>query len=257
VGVLFLVFCGGALLLRGALQLRLARLFSPDAVMGMVSRQLREISRKLFWLASTFGRMKVGFERFQGPPLPRTFMIISNHQSLADIAAVGAAFPSHGIRFVAKRELGRWVPYVSLNLRAGQHAVISRTSDFRHGHRALAKLADLAGRGYCPVIFPEGRRSRTGDVQPFQAGGARIILERAPLPVLSVAVNGGYRISGLRDLLSNMGSTFYRLKPLTLYPAPRNKAEILDILSRTHDEICRQVLSWQEEDRRGQKKTHP
>jgi hypothetical protein len=71
------------------------------------------------------------------------------------------------------------------------------------------------------------------------------------MPVVSIALNGGYRISRLRDLLSNMGSTLYRLKPLSLYPAPRNKAEILHILSRTHDEISKQVLAWREEEHSG------
>jgi hypothetical protein len=54
------------------------------------------ISRKLFILARILaGRTK----RIERPrrPLPRVFLMISNHQSLADIPALAFAFPRHAL----------------------------------------------------------------------------------------------------------------------------------------------------------------
>jgi len=242
VGVLFLVLGGLGLLARGALLLRLTIIFRPGEVMQRVTRQQISISRKLFLLAQ-LGGLRKDFRPFPGR-LPRAFLVVSNHQSLADIAAIPQLFPQHHIRFVAKSELKHGVPYVSLALRVGQHAVISRTSDYRAGRRKILKLADLAASGVCPTVFAEGRRSRTGEVQEFQTGAFRIILERMPLPVLSVAVEGGYRISSLIRLLANLGRTRYKAKPLTLYPAPRGKKEILEVLAKIEREIAAQVSLW-------------
>ncbi len=241
---LILVFGGLGLLIRGAVILRFIAIFRPGDVMQRVTDQQVSIGRKLFLLAS-FAGLRRDFRRYDGP-LPPVFLVVSNHQSLADIAAIPPMFPRHHIRYVAKRELGRLVPYVSLSLRFGRHAVISRTSDYRAGRATLVRLAELSAEGVCPTIFPEGSRSRTGDVHDFQSGAFRVILERAPLPVLSVALDGGYRISNLTRLVTSLPVTRYRAQPLTLYPPPRGKKEILDLLARIQREITDKVRQWRE-----------
>jgi 1-acyl-sn-glycerol-3-phosphate acyltransferase len=205
------------------------------------------ISRKLFYLARVFGGLRMENERFKGT-LPRVFLMISNHQSLADIPALMLAFPSRDLRFVAKKELGRGLPYISTSLHLGHHALIYRKGNFRQGQRELRRFGALTRRGICPVVFPEGTRSRTGEVRSFFAGAVRVILEHSPVPVLSVAVDGGYRVSTLPRLMNNMRGTLYRVKPLTLYPAPRGKKEISDLLGRVEGEIIAQVREWHGKD---------
>ena len=181
--------------------------------------------------------------------LPRVFVIISNHQSLVDIPAIAIAFPTRKLRYVSKKELARGIPFVSRVLRYGQHALISRTSDYRAGQRELRRFASLARHGICPVIFPEGSRSRTGLVKDFYTGAARIVLEQEELPVLSVAVDGGYRTSTLPKLMLHVRGTLYRVMPLTLYPAPHGKREITALLDTIHDEIGAQVMEWRRADK--------
>jgi 1-acyl-sn-glycerol-3-phosphate acyltransferase len=242
VGALILALGALGLLVRGAVILRFTALFRPKGVMQCVTDQQVTIGRKLFLLAG-LGGLRKEFRPFRGR-LPKAFLVVSNHQSLADIAAIPVIFPGHHIRFVAKSELRHGVPYISLALRLGRHAVISRTSDYRAGRRTMVKLADLTASGVCPMVYPEGRRSRTGEVQRFQSGAFRIILERAPLPVLSVAVDGGYRISTLTRLITSLAGTRYIAQPLTLYPAPRGKKEVLELLEKVEKEIAGQVRRW-------------
>ncbi|MGA2612263.1 MAG: lysophospholipid acyltransferase family protein [Spirochaetia bacterium] len=241
-GILVLVLGGLGLFLRGSLVLWLTAIFRPHDAMRKVTEQQFSIGRGLSYLAG-FAGLRTDFQRYHGS-LPKAFLLVSNHQSLADVALLPLVLPGHHIRFVAKSELKYGVPYVSLALRLGRHAVISRTSNYRAGRRAMVRLADLAAVGVCPAVFPEGRRSRTGEVQEFQSGAFRIILERAPLPVLSMAVDGGYRIASLGRLLTNIRGTWFRMRPLTLYPAPRGKKEILDLLARIKSEISQQVRLW-------------
>jgi 1-acyl-sn-glycerol-3-phosphate acyltransferase len=250
----FLMLCVLLIFLRADLVLRSLRR-RPVHLMQQVSSYQPSISRKLFFLARILGGLRMDFERYGGP-LPPVFLIVSNHQSLADIPALALSFPRHALRFLAKKELGRGIPYVSTVLRIGGHGLISRTANFREGQIELKRFAGLSARGICPVIFPEGTRSRTGRVRDFFAGGVRIILETAPLPVLSVAVDGGFRVSTMPKLLSRLRGTLYRVKPLTLYPAPSGKREITELLEKIHREIAGQVRSWREEEARARPAAH-
>jgi 1-acyl-sn-glycerol-3-phosphate acyltransferase len=242
-GSILFLLCALALFARGDLALALASRRGRSAVMDEVSRGQRALARKLFFLAGLLGGLRTEFTRFPGP-LPRVFLVVSNHQSLADIPALAQSFPHHGVRFVAKRELGRGILYVSRNLRKGESALLSRTSDFRAGQRELRRLGALSEEGICPAVFPEGTRSRSGRVQDFYNGAVRVILEGHPMPVLSVAVDGGHSIATITRLLTRLRGTTYRVKPLTLYPAPNGKREIIELLGKLKAEITGQVRRW-------------
>ena len=242
-GAVLLILCAALIFVRGEIVLRLVAAFRPDSVMQWISGFQPVISRKLFYLMHLFCGLRTDFEKFKGS-LPRVVLIVSNHQSLADIPAMAATFPRNALRYVAKKSLSHGIPYASTSLRWGLHALISRTGDYRAGNMELRRFAGLTEQGICPVVFPEGTRSRTGKVNEFYTGAVRIILEHAPIPVLSVAVDGGYRLSTLRQLLKNLRGAHYRVKPLTLYPTPKGKREISELLVRIRAEIDAQVREW-------------
>ena len=246
-GAALLILCAALIFIRGETVLRLVAAFRPDSVMQWISRFQPVISRKLFFLMNLFAGLRTDFEKYSGP-LPRVVLIVSNHQSLADIPALAAAFPRHALRYVAKKSLSHGIPYVSTSLRWGLHALISRTGDYRAGNKELRRFAGLTQQGICPVVFPEGTRSRTGQVNSFYTGAVRIILEQSPIPVLSVAVDGGYHLSTLTRLLKNLRGAHYRVKPLTLYPIPKGKREISELLVRMQAEIAAQVRVWRDKE---------
>lgn len=124
------------------------------------------------------------------------YLIISNHQSLFDIALIGGLLFSNLPKYVAKVELSRWIPSVSLNLSRGGHALIDR----KNAAQALGEIRDLGKRvqerGRSAVIFPEGSRSRDGTLKPFKRAGARALLEAADaLPVVPVAMQGSWQLN--------------------------------------------------------------
>lgn len=176
--------------------------------------------------------------------LPAQFMILSNHQSLADIPILAYVFSRNTVGFVAKRELRRGFPAVSIALRRGKHALISRRGEFSAARRELVKLARYSREGVCPVVFPEGTRSRTGKVRSFHSAAVRTILDETAMPVVSVAVDGGYRIADVRGLTANLRNCIYRVKLLSLYPVTGQRSKIKDIIDRSHAEISKQVKQW-------------
>jgi 1-acyl-sn-glycerol-3-phosphate acyltransferase len=250
-GVFYLLFRAHLLIWARSLRTR-------EGILEWVTERQVLISRKIFLLCRMLTRFRLSVQGYDGGKLPPVLLLVCNHQSLVDIPVLMATFPRQALRFVTKKELGKGIPYISLALRVGGHALISRTGDFRKGRDELLKLADRSAQGISPAVFPEGHRSRTGELGTFHAGAFRMILDRAPLPVLSVAVYGGYRIGKLQQLLTNLGRTHYRVKALTVYPPPKGKKEILDVLARAEQEISRQVAVWQAEEKaEGKKRTRP
>jgi 1-acyl-sn-glycerol-3-phosphate acyltransferase len=176
--------------------------------------------------------------------LPGQFMILSNHQSLADIPVLSYVFSGDIVGFVAKRELRRGFPSVSVALRKGKHALINRRGDFSAARRQLVKLARYSPQGVCPVVFPEGTRSRTGKVGPFHSAAVRTILDEQSMPIVSVAVDGGNRIADFRGMITNLRGCIYRVKLLSLYPTTKQRSEIKEILDASYSEISKQVKEW-------------
>jgi 1-acyl-sn-glycerol-3-phosphate acyltransferase len=139
---------------------RLVRPFSLrgfEAVMAALQRTLMA----LFWICGT----KVEVERSDEIESGRGYAIISNHQSMFDIAMIGGLLFTNYPKYVAKRELGRWIPSISLNLRWGGNALIDRL-DRAQAVTAITEMAKTAqDRDVSVVIFPEGSRSRDGSLR--------------------------------------------------------------------------------------------
>ena len=186
------------------------------------------------------------------PDLPRRFVLVSNHQSLLDIPVLITALPGRTLKFVAKRSLKYGVPLVSKCLRYGGDALIVRprgridTTRIRLLIRELRRFSALADEGACPVVFADGTRSRDGAVHRFHSGGLTIVLEGRRLPIVSAALDGGYRLRGFAGL-ARMGTTRYRVRFLSVYRPPENKAELRQMVQHMHTEIAAQVERWRRE----------
>jgi 1-acyl-sn-glycerol-3-phosphate acyltransferase len=240
--ILFL-FCLLFVWIRYDLGLKLHLLFHDPRTSEYLERTQKKTSRLIFSLVQTFTGFKIEVEPFRGR-LPSPVIVVTNHQSLADIPVLIYALPRLSIRFVTKRELGRGIPMVSSYLRAGGSALISRKGNFSRVIRELGKLAGLSASGISPVVFPEGTRSRSGRLGSFHAGAFRTLCARSSLPVLVVAMDGGWRISRLSGVFTKLNLTRYRVKPVAMYPHPEGKKEIGDLLEKAHRDIDGQLDAW-------------
>ncbi len=124
-----------------------------------------------------------------------SYIIVSNHQSMFDIAILGSLFFSNFPKYISKRSLGRWIPSVSYNLRQGGHVLIDRSD----APAALEAIRDLGRRvrrgGLSAMIFPEGTRARVGELGRFKPAGTLALLEEAPdTPVVPVALDESWRL---------------------------------------------------------------
>src|SRR5690606_851194 len=117
----------------------------------------------------------------------RAQIIVANHVSWYDVLALAAHTPKR-YRFVAKKELAR-VPLWGHAWVAAGHISVDRTDN----QRAVASL-DQAGRTILEdnssvIIFPEGTRSRTGELQPFKKGAFVLALDSG-IDIVPTGVEG-------------------------------------------------------------------
>ncbi len=207
----------------------------------------RMMSRFCVLLARVYAGLR--FIRESAVPserLPERFLLVTNHQSLADIAILVCAFPGHDLKYAAKKELKYGIPSVSLGLRLGNHAFVNRRGGFGETMRSLDRLLHLPGRRICPVVFPEGTRSRTGRLGRFHSAGVRYILDHSDLPVVSAAVEGGYRIQKFMDFFTKLRGLEYRTKILKVYPHARGRAGVQTLLDEISRDIEAQLEAWRD-----------
>ena len=231
-----LVYWDFAMKLRMAISVRVGRNF--------MDRRSVHISRILFRMACVYAGLRLDLNRPLNRHLPPQFIIISNHQSLADIPLLIQMFPKHRLRFVAKQVLAHYFPTVSSLLRYQRHALISRHGDFSLTYRALRKLARSTTPGIVPVVFPEGTRSKSGSVGRFHEGAARILLQVRPLPVVTVAIDGAFQFSHLRTVLHRIRGSTYHATITSVRDAPQGKDAILSMVTECRNEIVEQLDSW-------------
>jgi len=137
---------------------------------------------------------------------PGRFVVVSNHQSTADVAILPWALRTLNLKFVAKEQLGRYIPTVSMALNHWGSALISREANRRDIPRMKAMARNLAHWDASIVIFPEGTRSRDGRLLPYKAAAVRIVAQESGLPILPIVIDGTHVASDLAGFAKQMHS---------------------------------------------------
>jgi hypothetical protein len=145
------------------------------------------LMRFLAWmLVHTFYRVrKVGLENI---PDEGACVIVCNHVSYVD-AVVIAACVRRPVRFIMDHRIFH-APLLSFIFRTMRTIPIASGRENRSlKHRALDEAAAALAAGEIVGIFPEGRLTHTGELNPFRPG-VREIVQKTPVPVVPMALSG-------------------------------------------------------------------
>ena len=129
-------------------------------------------------------------EGLENIPRDQPVIYASNHSSMFDIWALFAALPD-SVRFVAKKELFK-IPLLGGAMRAAGHIPIDRAAR-KKAFEAYNEAARTIKRGVTPVVFPEGTRSRTGELLPFKNAPFGLAIA-AQVPVIPIYVHHTFEI---------------------------------------------------------------
>ena len=120
----------------------------------------------------------------------RSHIAVANHLSVLDIMVCFLAIPVP-IRFLAKKELFR-IPILAPAMRAIGIVEVDRTARSAIHEQVNRQARELVASGRSLIIYPEGTRSRDGELLPFKKGAFTMAVAGG-IPVLPLTIAGTYR----------------------------------------------------------------
>lgn len=132
--------------------------------------------------------VRVSISGVENVPVDGGLIFASNHQGAFDILILLASLPRE-FRFVAKSELFK-VPFLGWYMSFAGYVPIERDVS-ASAHKTIGSVAEVLSKGECILIFPEGTRSKTGELGPFKRGSLMAAFNSGA-SVVPVAISGSY-----------------------------------------------------------------
>ncbi len=196
--------------------------------------------RAIYWVARTGVRLGLRLSGVKVKLVNREYafehpscVYVSNHVSNLDPPALFMVLPR--VAFVLKQELGR-IPLLGYVMGLGGFIYVNRKDrDSRRmaQQEAVARLRE----GIPLIIFPEGTRSRGGQLLPFRPGPFTIAIE-AQAPIVPVTVHGSRRLmpKGKSTVVPGEISLVFHPPVLTEGLGPEVRGELMKRIRQTMEE---------------------
>jgi len=166
---------------------------SISLVVGLWDKNGREqhaLARVWARVLLTIAFSRVTLEHAERLHALETAVYASNHLSYYDTPVLYAKLPFQ-FRILAKAPLWK-IPFIGWYLERSGQVPIDQSSA-RAGVASLGRGAKTLGAGMPLVIFPEGGRAATGELQPMAAGAAWMAI-RAQVPIVPLTLIGTYEL---------------------------------------------------------------
>lgn len=216
----FFLFFGLTLVVFQPVQVIARTLFGPTAHDKTVSALNYCLMRCLAILGT-----RLHFANFRALPTDKPILIISNHQSMWDIPPVIWKIRKKRPKYIAKASLARFIPSISYNLKYGGSVAIDR-NDTEGSIKKIEGLAQFVKQNnFAICIYPEGTRSRNGEIKPFKSTGVDTILSVVPeILVVPIAIKN----TGLIDNGGKFTKTLGIKAVFTMLPSRHINRETLE-----------------------------
>jgi 1-acyl-sn-glycerol-3-phosphate acyltransferase len=165
--------------------------------------------------------LKVEVEGADPPPGAGPFVYMSNHLSLLDGPLMFIVIPRN-VRIIMKASIFR-IPVIGSVMQYGGFIPVDRKG--RNGGRnAIERAAEtMRENKHSFLIFPEGTRSRTGELAAFRRGGF-FLARAARAPIVPVSIRGTFALMPKGRKIPRKGRIRVIFHPPVPPPAPDDLA---------------------------------
>lgn len=184
------------------------------AVLYPFDKKRKVAHMQCFWWADCLIRFnpywKLKVKGLDNIDYKKTYIIIANHQSMADIVVLYKTRMQ--FKWVSKESLFK-VPFIGWCLSLTEHIKLAR-GEYASIKKIYRQAAAWLRKDMSVIFFPEGTRSDTDEMNPFQNGAFKLAIKEKR-PILPIC------LKGTRDVLSK-GSWIFKpdvLASLTVLPA--------------------------------------
>ena len=119
----------------------------------------------------------------------QSYVFVANHQSFLDVFAVYGWLPNN-FKWLMKKEI-RKVPFVGTACAVAGHIFVDRSNP-RAALQSMEHIKKELVDGISTVIFPEGTRTKTGEMGRFKQGAFKIAMDMG-LPVVPISLSGFFK----------------------------------------------------------------
>ncbi|EOO16682.1 lysophospholipid acyltransferase family protein [Bacillus cereus] len=165
---------------------RKANAMSPQEKDSVVYKTTNWFGKKMVGVTGSTVEVK-GLENV---PKDKPVLVVSNHQSNMDIPVL-LGYLNKPIGFVSKAEIKKF-PVVPTWMEL-MNCVFMDRSDRRQSLKAIKDGIELLKSGHSIVIFPEGTRSKGGEIGEFKAGSFHLAV-KSGVSILPVTLDGTYKM---------------------------------------------------------------
>lgn len=170
---------------------------------------------------------------------PQIFM--ANHQSDFDILIALAYIPVQ-FRWIVKKDLFS-IPIFGAAMRNAGYIEIDRDNRDKI-IQGIDEAALRIQKGKSMMTFPEGTRSRDGEIKSFKQGVFYLAI-KSGVPIVPVSIIGSGQIMPKRSMRIKPGQiTLVIGKPIAVNNFDIEKRQ--DLIEKVRDEIIRNYNDWQE-----------
>ena len=205
-----------------------ALLFSLDRSFFLYYKLSKVFSKGIFLISG----IKLSISGLENFDHKKIYVFVSNHSSQYDIPSLQYSIPIP-ISIVFKKELSK-IPFFGWQLRTGPYVMIDRTnteSALKSIEKAKKRMIE---KGLSPLVFAEGTRSKTGEVQTFKRG-AFYLASKVGFPIVPVSVSGASKILPKGKFKIKSGTIYVHFdKPITTENVV-NRRDELELMAKVRD----------------------
>ncbi len=204
-----------------------------------------KISKLFSWGILFLGGVKLKITGLENLDKNKAYIFVSNHSSQFDIPTLQFAIQQK-TSIVYKKELGR-IPLFGWQMRLGPYIMIDRENvESAVKSIELAKKV-MSEKNISILLFAEGTRSKTGEVQPFKRG-AFYLASRVGFPIVPVSISGAEKILPKGKFMIKGGTINVHFEKPILTDNIKNRKDEIDLMEKVreiiiaHREVSKQKI---------------
>ena len=130
--------------------------------------------------------VKLEVKGYENIPEDQAVLFVGNHRGIYDVITTYPLMKGP-TGYIAKKELAK-IPFLSWWMYFVNCIFLDR-NDPRKGLKSINKAAEMIQSGISMVIFPEGTRTKDGELHEFKEGSLKIAA-KAKCPVIPMGITG-------------------------------------------------------------------
>ena len=173
----------------------------------------------------------------------KAYVFVSNHLSQYDIVTLQKSIPNR-MAMIFKKELAR-IPFFGWQLYLGPYVMINR-KNIESAMRSIDEAKEkLVKKNISMVVFAEGTRSKTGEIQSFKRGAFRLA-SKVGFPIVPVTISGSNKI---------MPKNTFKIKPGTIHihfdktistEGIETRKDEMELMNRVREVVVRNHKEYEE-----------